>query len=259
MSKVPYRGMPPTIWAPETPQLIREARMLITGYEADRAALEEILPPGLTPHANNTVQMNMYEIEPDQSSGFGGFSLTYLTVEIEGHDSLAADGNMAIPGRYFAYYWNSSPRVISYAREGAGIPAMPGVRSTTSDGNKLTSTLSVDGSPVIEIQANVTDTHVGNLGGHLNYYSHRQIPEPFGGYAALSQLIELPLPFTVKLFDASVDDIQFTFPEGHPAARLAPTSPLNVTSLLYGDVTFTYSMGRVIHDYLEDPEPGERL
>lgn len=102
--------------------------------------------------------MNMYEIEPDQSSGFGGFSLTYLTVEIEGgHDSLAADGNMAIPGRYFAYYWNSSPRVISYAREGAGIPAMPGVRSTTSDGNKLTSTLSVDGSPVIEVQANVTE------------------------------------------------------------------------------------------------------
>ncbi len=49
MSKVPYRGMPPTIWAPETPQLIRDARMLITGYEADRAALEEILPPGLTP------------------------------------------------------------------------------------------------------------------------------------------------------------------------------------------------------------------
>ncbi|WP_211270201.1 hypothetical protein, partial [Rhodococcus phenolicus] len=60
---------------------------------------------------------------------------------------------------------------------------------------------------------------MGNLGGHLSHYSHRQIPEPFGGYAALSQLIELPLPFTVKLFDASVDDIQFTFPEGHPAAR----------------------------------------
>jgi acetoacetate decarboxylase len=29
-------------------------------------------------------------------------------------------------------------------------------------------------------------------------------------------------------------------------------SPLNITSLLYGDVTFTYSMGRVIRDYLEE-------
>lgn len=256
MTKVPYRGMPPTVWAPEAPQLIRDARMVIVGYQADREALQEILPPGLVPHENNTVQMNMYDIEADQSSGFGGFSLTYLTVEIDGHDSLAADGTMAIPGRYFAYYWNSSQRVISYARESSGIPAMLGTRTAELEGSKLTSTLSIENSAAITVSASVTDTHVGNLGGHLNYYSHRQIPEPSGGYAALSQLIELPLPFTVKLFDASVDDITFTMPDGHPAAKLAPTTPLNVTSLLYGDVTFTYSMGRVLHDYLEDPDPG---
>lgn len=256
MTKVPYRGMPPTVWAPEAPQLIRDARMVIVGYQADREALQEILPPGLVPHENNTVQMNMYDIEADQSSGFGGFSLTYLTVEIDGHDSLAADGAMAIPGRYFAYYWNSSQRVISYARESSGIPAMLGTRTGELEGSKLTSTLSIENSAAITVSASVTDTHVGNLGGHLNYYSHRQIPEPSGGYAALSQLIELPLPFTVKLFDASVDDITFTMPDGHPAAKLAPTTPLNVTSLLYGDVTFTYSMGRVLHDYLEDPDPG---
>lgn len=250
--------MPPTVWAPEPPQLIRDARMMIVGYEADREALQEILPPGLVPHENNAVQMNMYDVEADQSSGFGKFSLTYLAVEIEGHDSVAADGTMSIPGRYFAYYWNNSQRVISYAREAAGIPAMLGTRTAELEGSKLTSTLCIDGTDAITVSANVTDDHVGDLGGHLNYYSHRQLPEPFGGYAALSQLIELPLPFTVKLFDASVEEVRFSFPEGHPAARLAPTSPLNVTSLLYGDVTFTYSMGRVIHDYVND-EVVERL
>ncbi|MEU6700095.1 hypothetical protein [Pseudonocardia sp. NPDC046786] len=56
-----YRGMPPQIWAPPAPQLIRNARMLIVGYEARREALEAVLPPGLTPHPNNLVQMNMYE------------------------------------------------------------------------------------------------------------------------------------------------------------------------------------------------------
>lgn len=255
MSKIPYRGMPPTVWAPEPPQLIRDARMLIIGYQADRQALQEMLPPGLVPHENNAIQMNMYDIEAGQSSGFGAFSLTYLTIEIEGHDSLAGDGTMAIPGRYFAYYWNSSPRVIAYAREAAGIPAMPGVRTRELDGSKLTSALRIDDTDAITVSANVSDHHAGELGGHLNYYSHRQIPEPFGGYATISQLIELPLPFTVRLFDASVDDISFSLPEGHPAARLAPTKPLNVTSVLYGDVTFTYSMGRVIHDYLEEPRP----
>jgi acetoacetate decarboxylase len=252
MSKVPYQGMPPTVWAPQPPQLIHNARMIIVGYEAKREALEEMLPPGLIPHANNTIQMNMYEIEADQSSGFGGFSLTYLTVEVDGHDSLAGDGAVAIPGRFFAYYWNSSPRVIAYTREGAGIPAMPGLRTGTVEGGVLTSSLHVEGQEVIKLTASVTDDPAGHLGGHLNYYAHRQIPQPFGGFASLSELIELPLPFTVELFEASVDSLEFSFPEGHPAGRLAPVSPLNITSLLYGDVTFTYSMGRVIRDYMED-------
>lgn len=73
MSSIPYKGMPPMVWAPQPPQLIHNACMIIVGYEADRTALEEVLPAGLSPHANNTIQMNMYEIEADQSSGFGAF------------------------------------------------------------------------------------------------------------------------------------------------------------------------------------------
>ena len=246
-----YRGMPPTLWAPPTPQLIRNARMLIVGYEADPEALAEVLPPGLTPHPNNLVQMNMYEVTAEQTSGFGAFSLTYLTVEVDGHDSLAVEGALPIPGRFFAYYWNSSPRVLAYAREAAGIPAMHGVRGAEVDGGTLTSTLRVDGRDVITARASVTENPAGTLGGHLNYYAHRQIPRPEGGRAALSELIELPLPFVLDSYEASVDDIVFSFPEGHPAGRLAPVAPLSAPSVLWADVTFTYSMGRVIRDYLQ--------
>ena len=63
--------------------------------------------------------------------------------------------------------------------------------------------------------------------------------------------MELPLPFVLDLYEASVDDITFDFPEGHPAARLAPVTPLSVPSVLWADVTFTYSMGRVVQDYLQ--------
>jgi hypothetical protein len=72
--------------------------------------------------------MNMYEVTAEQTSRFGAFSLTHLTVEIEGHESSAPDGAMPTPGRFFAYYWNSSPRVLAYAREAAGAPAMHGER-----------------------------------------------------------------------------------------------------------------------------------
>src|ERR687886_1251329 len=153
-----YRGMPPALWAPPTPQLIRDARMLIVGYQADPDALTAVLPPGLRPHPNNLVQMNMYEVSADQTSGFGAFSLTYLTVEVEGHDSLAAEGQMPIPGRFFAYYWNSSPRVLAYARETAGIPAMHGIRRAEVIDGPLVSTLQVDERDMITARATVTET-----------------------------------------------------------------------------------------------------
>lgn len=143
---IPYTGMP-GFWSMPAPQLIRNARMLIVGYEARREALEAVVPPGLSPHESNLVQMNMYQVDADQTSGFGAFSLTYLTVEIAGHDSLAVDGAVTIPGRLFAYYWNSSPRMVAYARETSGIPAMPGVRCSELDGSSLASTLEVAVGP----------------------------------------------------------------------------------------------------------------
>lgn len=158
---------------------------------------------------------------------------------------------MAIPGRCFAYYWNSSDRVRTYAREAAGIPALPGSCSWErgTDG-KLVSTLTLDGTTAIRVTANVNDQLLATLGGHLNYYAHRQFPAPTGGVAAVSELIELPIPFVAQVYDASVDAVEFTLPEDHPANRLAPLQPLDVASVLYGKVTFTYPMGRRLLDYL---------
>lgn len=104
---------------------------------------------------------------------------------------------------------------------------------------------------MITARANVGTEPTGFMGGHLNYYVHRAFPTVAGDRAAVSELVELPLPFTVDLVEASVDDIVFDFPSGHPAADLAPVAPLSTPSVMYGDVTFTYSAGRVIEDYLE--------
>jgi len=54
----------------------------------------------------------------------------------------------------------------------------------------------------------------------------------------------------LEMYGATVDEIKFDFPDGHPAMRLAPIEPVQTPSLLYGDVTFTYSMGRQIKNYL---------
>jgi hypothetical protein len=46
--------------------------------------------------------MNMNEVAAEQTSSFGAFTLTYLTVEVDGHDSLAAEESMPIPGHNLA-------------------------------------------------------------------------------------------------------------------------------------------------------------
>ena len=237
-------------WEPPVPQLIRNARMMIVGYRANLHAIAALLPPGLEPHPNGRVQMNMYEVEAHQTSGFGAFSLTYLSLEVAGHDSELAEGAMAIPGRYFAYYWNSSARVRAYVRERVGAKEMPGVRTIERAGNALTSTLNVDGRDVIRLEAQVGDKVVATLGGHLNYYAQRKVLRADGSGLNVHELLELPLPFVADAYEASVQRIDFDFPEGHPAAALRPQAPLETPSVLCADVTFTYSIGRVVRDYL---------
>ena len=243
----------PSVWSPPAPQLIKDARMIIIGYRADIDAIQEVLPPGLEAHPNGLVQMNMYEVAADQTSGFGAFSLTYLSVEVDNHDSYAAEGAMPIPGRYFAYYWNSSARVCAYVRESIGVRAMPGERRTETRKGKLHSILNLDGNDVIRVTASASEESGGTLGGHLHYYSHREFLEPQGGTPALSELLEFPLPFIARLYSAEIEEIVFDFPDGHPAARLAPLTPLETPSVMHADVTFTYSMGRRLKDYLRNP------
>lgn len=250
ISSLPPRTKP-KLWEPPTPQLIRGAKVFIVGYKADPVALADHLPPGLKPHPNGLVQMNLYQVGPDQTSGFGPFTLTYLTIEIDGYDSDLAEGAGTIPGRYFAYYWNSSSRVRAYVRDNVGAKAQHGdTRKETKKGGKLISTLSLDGRDVITVTATVGDKIVSTLGGHLNYYAHREVLRPDGGAPVVSELVELPLPFVADVYESKLHDITFDFPEGHPAAALRPLHPLDAPSVLRADTTFTYSMGRTIKNYL---------
>ena len=233
-------------WEPPAPQLIRNARMMIIAYAADKEAIAQVLPPGLQASPNGIVQMNMYEVGEGQTSGFGPFSLTYLTVEVEGRDSDLANGVMQIPGRYFVHYWNSSPRVRNYVREKVGAKAMPGARRIETQGDNQVSILQVEGRDVIRATVRATERPAGTLGGHLNYYARRSVPKADGNGYALDELIEFPLPFVADAYEASVERIEFDFPEGHPAQRLKPLDASKASGVLYADVTFTYSMGRVI-------------
>jgi hypothetical protein len=252
-----YTGMPEGTYV-SPPQLIKNARMLIVGYEADPEVLESVLPPDLTPHPNNLVQMNMYRVpSSEQTSHLEPYSLTYLTVEVDGRDSRGiseAEGEMPIPGRFWVGYWTDSAQMQAYTREAGGIPSLSGSCSWEEDDGELISTLSVDDNPVIETEASVGDEQIDTLTGHLHYYAHRQIPQPQGGQAQINELIEFPIPFVSELYSAEVERVEFNFPEGSQFQQFAPVEPLSTPSILHGTVTFTYPQGRRIRDYLAEDD-----
>ncbi|WP_435552261.1 acetoacetate decarboxylase family protein [Natrinema sp. CGMCC1.2065] len=240
------------------PQLIKNARMLIVGYEADPEVLEAALPPGLEPHPNGLVQMNMYRVpSAEQTAHLDPYTLTYLTVEVADHDSRAvsdAQGELPVPGRFWVGYWTDSPQMQAYTRENDGIPSLPGSCAWAEDDGKLVSTLSVDGEQVIEAEASVGDDQIDTLTGHLHYYAHRKLPDPTGSRAQISELLEFPIPFVSELYEADVDRIDFDFPAESGFQRFAPVDPLSTPSVLHGTVTFTYPQGRRLRDYLaEEP------
>ena len=250
-----YTGMPEGTQVPP-PQLIKNARMLIVGYEADPEVLESALPPGLEPHPNNLIQMNMYRVPSrDQTSHLDPYTLTYLTVEVDGHDSRAvsaAQGEFPVPGRFWVGYWNDSPQMQAFTREASGIPTLAGSCSWEEEDDSLVSTLSIDGEAVIEAEASVGAEQIDTLTGHLHYYAHRQIPDSAGGQAQINELVEFPIPFVSELYEAEVERVEFDFPEGSRFQQFAPVEPLSTPSVLHGTVTFTYPQGRCVRDYLAE-------
>lgn len=222
------------------PQLMKDAPMTIVTYRADRDALREILPPGLEPHPEGRVVLNMWDQDdPGSSSGFGGpgpVSVTYLAIEVAGHNTATADGSVSAPGRYFAGHWISDADgggFRAYAAQEAGVGAALGETVYDQAGHALSAALVVDGAEHIRLSARVGDQRRATIGGHLNYFCDR----PAGGGVEIARIA---VPFVFEVFDAEVTDVRFTAGDGfrllggRPAVDIAPVRPLAVGSVMYG-------------------------
>ena len=189
----------------------------MAAYKADPEALKAILPEGLETTGN--VVINMYTVpEATQTSGFGAYTLTYLTVELKGHDSYIMNSDATIPGRYFAYYFNSSPFMREYTKL-IGIPAEEGMTTTTVKDGKLTAVLTVGGQKFIEATADV-GSELGNFGGgHLNYFG---LLETEKDGKTVKQVVKYPIPWNGGTVDIKNPKITITAPEGHSLNKIKP-------------------------------------
>lgn len=217
------------------PQLVTDAWMFIAAYKADPKALRAILPPDLKPHPNNHVVINMYTV-PDhaQTSGFGDYTLTYLTIEIEGDDSYVMGTDVTYPGRYFVHYFNSSEKMRKFTTA-AGIPAESGTTATDVKNGKLKTKLKVGGRTMIEATAKV-GAELGPMGGgHLNY---------FGNLDGI--IVKYPIPWVgAVVLPTESPKIKFKAPRNHPINKIKPVG--DPTWAVWMKGSFVYPQYQVVN------------
>ncbi|MET9063551.1 hypothetical protein [Streptosporangium sandarakinum] len=212
------------------PQLVVNSRMIYFGWvPADPDAVAALVPDGLKPMANRQVFMNQYVVDrPEQTSGFGAYSLTYIGPDLE--DAYAPDG--VTPGRWWTHYFNSSEVVRGYA-VARGAPATPGRTTIEIDGDTLVATTEADGVPVIRTTARVGRTGTAVNRGQLRYVTEVDGRRISGNYPFVAEPVD---PFEVV-------SLEFLEP-GHPVHALRPADPLQIVWGFYSPrSSFAYPGG----------------
>lgn len=232
------------VQTPPPPQLVTNAWMFMAAYKADPDVLKEVLPRGLTPHPNNQVVINMYTVpDANNTSGFGSYTLTYLTIEIDEHDSYTMGDGPDIPGRYFIYYFNSSELMRNFTRM-VGIPAEEGQTTTEVEEGRLTAKLTVDGEVLIEATADVGD-ELGNFGGgHLNYFGLNEFEK---GTSSTKQVMKYPIPWNGGVVSTENAKIDFKVTDEHPLSRLKPLG--DPSWAIWTKGSFVYPQPQIILEY----------
>ncbi|HRI63341.1 MAG TPA: hypothetical protein PK156_03865 [Polyangium sp.] len=212
------------------PQLVINSRMLYFGWvPEDPKAARALLPKGLDAKENTAIFMNQYVVDrPEQTSGFGAYSLTYIGLDLEGLD--APDG--VTPGRFWTGYFNSSEEMRAYVRE-RGVPATEGQTAMTLEGDKLEVLVTSKDKPIIRTVARVGGQIGDVLRGQLRYFTELGSDFLSGIYPYISEAVT---PW-------SIESLEFLDPS-HPVYALRPRLPLEITWGFYAPrASFCYPGG----------------
>lgn len=209
------------------PQMVINSRMLYyTWVPEDPDAVAALVPPGLEPAG--VAFINQYVVDkPEQTSGFGAYSLTYAGSDLKGLD--LADGT---PGRWWTHYFNSSPSMIAYASE-RGVPASEGSTTLEIQGDTLIATTFVAGKPIIRSTVKIGQPRGVIARGQLRYITNIKGQLTSGRYPYIAELVD---PFQVV-------SLEFLDPS-HSIYALRPKQPLQVVFGFYSPAaSFCYPGG----------------
>lgn len=203
-------------------------------YEAEEAAIREVLPRELEPLDGNTVAMCFF-LCPDVT-GMGAHNFTMPCIPVRYGDYT---------GQFVPYLYTSTDASLACYREIQGWPAVLGQTEITEAGGRVRARVVRNGREIIRATANVGGEAITSL-DFLPIILYKEIPGIDGKSCDAAYFLTSTSLLTNLNFKAGNGELDFPDPGDDPVARL---KPLNISSALYGTLDDLYPESiRVLKD-----------
>lgn len=199
--------------------------VLMIVYEAEEAAIREVLPRELEPMPGNIVAMCFF-LCPDVT-GIGPHNFTMPCIPVRYGD---------YQGQFVPYLYTSTDASLAAYREGQGWPAVFGDTEINDDGNgKISARVVRNGREVMRASATVGGDKITTL-DFLPIILYKEIPNIDGTDCDVAYFMTSTSKLTNLDFQAGSGELSFSDPDD-PISRL---KPLKVTTALFGTLDDYY-------------------
>jgi len=213
----PLYGLPPYQFTDDV--------VLIVVYEADEAAIREVLPRELEPLPGNTVALCFF-LCPDVT-GIGPHNFTMPCIPVRYGDFV---------GQFVPYLYTSTDASLACYREGQGWPAVIGHTEITEARGKVRARVIRNGRQIIHATAEVAGDTIASL-DFLPIILYKEIPSIDGKSCDDAYFLTSTSRLTNLNFKAGTGALTFTDSGDDPVSRLEPR---NVKAVLYGTLDDLY-------------------
>ena len=213
----PLYGLPPY-------QYVGDAVLIIT-YEAEEAAIREVLPRELEPLPGNVVAMCFFLCP--EVSGMGAHNFTMPCIPVRYGDYA---------GQFVPYLYTSTDASLACYREGQGWPAVLGQTELSEGDGRVRARVTRDGREVMRAAAEVGGATITQL-DFLPVILYKEIPSLDGRSCDAAYFLTSTSLLTNLSLKAGTGELEFTDAGDDPIARL---KPLKTTGALYGTLDDLY-------------------
>jgi acetoacetate decarboxylase len=213
----PLYGLPPYQYTDDV--------VLMIVYEADEAAIREVLPRELEPMPGFTVAMCFFLCPEVTGMGAHNFAMPCIPVRY---------GDYA--GQFVPYLYTSTDASLACYREMQGWPAVLGQTEITEAGGRVRARVIRHGREIMRATARVGGEAITAL-DFLPIILYKEIPSIDGQKCDQACFVTSTSLLTNLNFKAGTGELSFPDAGDDPVARL---KPLKVTQALYGTLDDLY-------------------